>query len=331
MRAIRLSPSFSNYLERSPVESDTLTLPSLPDNFAVILFGLECVTTRIVLDVLVTAGINVKVVCLPGRSSIPLLKTTQRRVLQMASTPHPTGTPTVSAIARSSRIEVWRVGDLDAAAVQTALSAVDADLLIVACYNRLIPATIYSERRYGGVNIHPSLLPDKRGPDPLFWVFRDDTREVGTTIHRLTQRFDAGEILGQSSTQKSDGIGENELDAQLAKLGSRLLMRVIRGLTAGNMTPVAQKEQCATYAPHPELDDYHLTPALSARHAFNFVRGIEERGHPITLEIEGQRRGVQHVHRWTVGTECPVDIVEGSIPIRFSDGWLVVTLADSVP
>ncbi len=326
-----MSPSFSEYLERRPVKSDLLTLPSLPDNFAVILFGLECVTTRIVLDALVTAGIDVKVVCLPGRSSIPLLKATQRQVLQMANTTYPSGPPTVSAIARSSGIEVWRVGDLDAVEVQTELSSVEADLLVVACYNRLIPARIYSQRRYGGINIHPSLLPDKRGPDPLFWVFRDDNRKVGTTIHRLTHRFDAGEILGQISTEKPDGIGENELDTQLAMLGSRLLLHVIHGLTSGNIHPVAQEERRATYAPHPEPTDYHVAPALTARGAFNFVRGIEGRGHPITIDVDGRLRRVQQVHRWTLDTECPVEVEEGATPIRFSDGWLVATLAESVP
>jgi len=47
------------------------------------------------------------------------------------------------------------------------------------------------------VNVHPSLLPDGRGPAPVQWILSTHPDAAGVTIHKLTAEADAGDILAQ--------------------------------------------------------------------------------------------------------------------------------------
>ncbi|MBR4749111.1 MAG: hypothetical protein IK083_06025 [Abditibacteriota bacterium] len=68
------------------------------------------------------------------------------------------------------------------------------DYVVSACYRWKIPI---GDRR--GVNLHPTLLPMGRGPWPFPHIILEGHRDSGVTLHRLTDRFDAGDILLQQS------------------------------------------------------------------------------------------------------------------------------------
>jgi methionyl-tRNA formyltransferase len=65
-------------------------------------------------------------------------------------------------------------------------SAVDA--VVVACFPWKLPPALLARPRLGGLNVHPSLLPLGRGPEPVFWTLRRGERRTGATIHRLDGR-----------------------------------------------------------------------------------------------------------------------------------------------
>ncbi|MEZ4522908.1 MAG: formyltransferase family protein [Thermomicrobiales bacterium] len=256
----------------------TVTLPSDQPGIGVVLFGLECPTTAIILQGLLGEGVSIRLVCLPGRRTIPVLKTGPRQTLPMSSTA--SAPASAAEIAGAAGIELWRLGDLRSDEVETALGEVDADLVVVACYHQLLPERLYASRRYGGINVHPSLLPDKRGPDPLFWVFRNGDRRAGSTVHRLTGTFDAGPILDQQTLDVTDGITETELESRLAALGASQLIGVITRLSSGDVEEHLQNDRRATWAPHPGDGDFRLDRTGPARQAFNFARGIQGAGIP---------------------------------------------------
>lgn len=305
----------------------TSTLPSRHAAPGVLLFGLECATTRIVLDHLIAGGIDVRLVCMPGPPAVPLIEAPARR--RPASLPFAApamGTPTVTAAAHGHGIDVWRIGDLRSKRVERALAGVDADALVVACYDRLIPAAIYGRLPLGGLNLHPSLLPDKRGPDPLFWVFHAGDELAGVTIHRLTETFDAGDILAQQSIPLPDGISEDELDALLAAIGAELVIDCLAQLSRGEPTTCPQNDEAATWAPLPQPCDWVIDGSWTARRAFNFVRGVGGRGHPISLRCDGEQRQVVEVLDWQADDQA-VEAPPGAVAVPMSEGILVARFA----
>ncbi len=73
----------------------------------------------------------------------------------------------------------------------------NVDLCIVAGY----PSKVVLPDRVRGINIHPTMLPAGRGPDPVAKVLFDRPDAAGVTAHKLTSNFDAGDILAQDAIQ----------------------------------------------------------------------------------------------------------------------------------
>jgi methionyl-tRNA formyltransferase len=289
-----------------------------------VLFGLECRTTLTVLDHLHAAGFDIRVVCLPGPPGTAILRAPAARrrfgpPLATASSGN-----SVASAAASLGLEVWRAGSLRAGETVNAIAALEADLLVVACFNRLIPPAIYEPLPLGGINIHPSLLPDKRGPDPLFWTFKLGDRETGSTVHCLTSRFDAGDILAQARSEVPDGITEDELDECLAALGAGLAVESIAGLRDGRVAGRPQDDAAATWAPHPAPDDFRLDQSGSAKTAFNFMRGVDARGHHFGAVVNGRELVVYQALAWAESEDALPSMSAGQVLIPFVDGVLLV-------
>ena len=70
-----------------------------------------------------------------------------------------------------------------------------AEVVVVAAYGVLIPATLLEERLW--LNVHPSLLPRWRGAAPVERAIMAGDAETGVTIHRTTPELDAGPIAAQ--------------------------------------------------------------------------------------------------------------------------------------
>jgi methionyl-tRNA formyltransferase len=78
------------------------------------------------------------------------------------------------------------------------LVSLGVEMFIVAEYSYLVPDT---DVKYA-INIHPTLLPNGRGPTPLPYLIR--TPEFsGVTIHKICEDFDSGEIILQAKVPQS--------------------------------------------------------------------------------------------------------------------------------
>lgn len=69
------------------------------------------------------------------------------------------------------------------------------DLIVSYKLNKIIPIELLSRIRYGGLNIHPSLLPKYRGSNPWFQMYYNMETDGGVTIHRLSEVPDSGNII----------------------------------------------------------------------------------------------------------------------------------------
>src|SRR5579884_2994244 len=89
-------------------------------------------------------------------------------------------------------------GFREPAAIQE-LAAESIDILIVASYGRLLPATVLALPHQGCLNLHPSLLPRHRGPSPIPAAILAGDSETGVTVIEMVMRMDAGPIVAQRS------------------------------------------------------------------------------------------------------------------------------------
>lgn len=73
----------------------------------------------------------------------------------------------------------------------------DADIAIVASYNKRFPKELLQSTKLGFVNSHPSLLPLYRGGNPYFYPIFNNDRASGVTLHFMDEEFDTGDIIVQ--------------------------------------------------------------------------------------------------------------------------------------
>lgn len=109
------------------------------------------------------------------------------------------------------------------------LQPLKADILVSACYGQKIPWKAIKETRFGGLNIHPSLLPRWRGADPVPWAILSGDHQTGVTIVTLSEKFDEGKIIAQKKIPITDTDTSDTLRTKLFTLGADLLVEVLPG------------------------------------------------------------------------------------------------------
>src|SRR5437868_3795360 len=135
------------------------------------------------------------------------------------------------------------------------------------------------------------LLPPRRRPHalPLVAVRSEPTivglGNAGITVHLLDDHADAGDVVAQAPIVLPDGITYCSAERVCSHEGARLLIDALAALAAGSLMRTPQPHIDLPTAPVPTDADFVITPDWSARRAFNFIRGVEEWGRPMTISI----------------------------------------------
>lgn len=73
------------------------------------------------------------------------------------------------------------------------------NLIIAVSFGLFVPPRILRSVEYGGLNVHPSMLPNFRGPAPLQHMIMYGSQHAGITLQTLDEKdFDHGKILSQT-------------------------------------------------------------------------------------------------------------------------------------
>ena len=113
------------------------------------------------------------------------------------------------------------------------LAACAPDLLVSAFFNQRLHATALALPARGCLNIHPSLLPEAKGVDPVFQALLQGALEVGVTVHFMSPGFDAGRILAQRSIERRADSSVFATTALLFREGAELLASAIDSIARG--------------------------------------------------------------------------------------------------
>jgi methionyl-tRNA formyltransferase len=122
------------------------------------------------------------------------------------------------------------------------------DLFIVAAYGKIIPKDLLAIPKHGSLNVHPSLLPRFRGASPIESQILADEKKVGVSIMLLDEKMDHGPILASENYEPENWPPRaSRLEIDLAHVGGKVLSRVLMGWVNGDIAPVEQDHQKATY------------------------------------------------------------------------------------
>lgn len=160
--------------------------------------------------------------------------------------------------------------------VVSQIEKIQSDVILVSCYDKLIPESIFSLAKKGAFNLHPSLLPRFRGPTPLFWQFREGLSVFGVTLHRIDPEFDTGNIVAAKKVTMDDGVSIHESIKLIAEVGSQLILDFLDDLNDHNINDIAQDNSVSSYQSFPTLDDYKVDMSWAAKRIYNFISAYKE-------------------------------------------------------
>lgn len=128
------------------------------------------------------------------------------------------------------------------------LKKYSADIMVVVAFGQILPKEILEMTPYGCVNVHASLLPKYRGAAPIQWSIIDGEQVTGVTTMQMNEGLDTGDMLLKVEIPIEDKETGGSLHDKLAEAGAKLCVETLKGLEAGNITPIPQGETTTSYA-----------------------------------------------------------------------------------
>lgn len=112
------------------------------------------------------------------------------------------------------------------------------NLVVAVSFGLLIPARILSAAKYGGLNLHPSMLPDLHGPAPIIQTLLKRRESIGITLQTMhPTKFDQGQILSQTPFPGMP-IGQDLTPEELLrKVGPLAATMLCEGIEAALFAP----------------------------------------------------------------------------------------------
>jgi methionyl-tRNA formyltransferase len=121
------------------------------------------------------------------------------------------------------------------------VQSLNPDLIVVYRIAHLLDKTIFSLPKYGTINLHPSLLPKYRGPNPYLWTYYNFEKIGGVTVHYIDEGSDTGDIISQKEILIPLGIPLHILHEFLVnQIGANLLLSAIDSIECGTVSRTPQ-------------------------------------------------------------------------------------------
>lgn len=176
-----------------------------------------------------------------------------------------------------------------------AIEALDAikklgpDLFIVASFGQIIPQQLLDIPRLGAINVHTSLLPRHRGASPIQAAILHGDAVSGVTIMLMDSQLDHGPIIHQERLELSDHETNTSLRSRLATLGADTLCKVLPDFVKGNMKPIEQDHQAATFTKIIKKEDAKIDWNAPCLEIERMVRAYQDWPNAWTLLPNGKR------------------------------------------
>lgn len=134
------------------------------------------------------------------------------------------------------------------------------DALVVVSFGQIIPEAMLNAPRFGGINVHASLLPRWRGAAPIHRAILAGDRETGVATMQMEPTLDTGPVflVAREPIKPDDTV--QTLEPRLALRGAPLLLETLNQMEAGTLLGTPQPNDGMTYAAPITRDDGLLDP-----------------------------------------------------------------------
>ncbi len=114
------------------------------------------------------------------------------------------------------------------------------DVALTAAYGLILPPPWLAAFPGGAYNLHASLLPRWRGPNPIAWAIRAGDAATGVSLMRMDAGVDSGPVVAQATVGVRAGDTTGALGARLAQAARELWVEQWPAIAAGTAAAAPQ-------------------------------------------------------------------------------------------
>lgn len=173
------------------------------------------------------------------------------------------------------------------------------DIIVVYSMSQLLKENIFNIPKYKTINLHPSLLPNYRGPNPWFWIYYNMDMKSGVSLHYIDKGEDTGDIIYQKKYDIEPGMRSKDMqNLAIGKIGTSLILKAL-----SNYKNLPSKKQ-------KKMDISHCR-----------ARNIKDSEHQNFIKFE--EWGVQRIWHFLRGTESWLNALEQPKGLLFGQRWII--------
>lgn len=195
----------------------------------------------------------------------------------------------VAELAASKDIPVYNPVDINHPLWVERIREMKPDIIFSFYYRSMVGQHILDIPSLGCLNLHGSLLPQYRGRCPVNWALIHGEKETGVTLHYMTLRPDAGDIVGQQGVSIAEDDTALTLHNKLTLAAADLLGELLPKIRAQNSERLPQDQAQASYFGGRRPDDGEIDWNQNATSVRNMVRAVT-RPYPGAFSYLGNRR-----------------------------------------
>lgn len=233
--------------------------------------------------------------------------------------------PEVAQWAQEQGIQVFAPDKPDDADFIKAVTGCQPDLFVLSAYGHILSGTVLRIPKYGGINVHPSLLPRYRGAAPIQRTLMASETKTGVTVIFMDEKIDHGKMVFQQEVAIGPQDNYGSLAAHLSSIATEAISGIIQSITSGTQTVLEQDHASATYAPKIKKEEMVIDWHASTEKIIGLIRALSPkpcaRAHfrGRELKIIAAERGEKSQEPGTVHTE------RKKLCIGTGDGSIVIT------
>ena len=204
------------------------------------------------------------------------------------------------------------------------------DLLIVAGFDIILRRPLLDLPKVGCMNVHSSLLPRHRGPNPFCAVLLAGEEETGVTFHVMDEGIDTGDIVDQVALPVLPRDTALSLYARACEVAGARVVEVVDRVERAGLRGSPQDHDAATYEGKVGEEEARMDWRLSAEELDRRVRALSVT--PAWFRHRGRRVHVLRAHYDATQVDAAVGTVleaDGPVRIATGAGTLIVEEAQS--
>jgi methionyl-tRNA formyltransferase len=172
------------------------------------------------------------------------------------------------------------------------------DVIIVYKMSQLLQRNVFDIPKFKTINLHPSLLPKYRGPNPWFWNYYFVEKKGGVTLHFIDEGEDTGDIIYQEEYAIPLGMKSPQMhNLAIGEIGVNLLKKALNNIEQLTGTPQPEKSPTQR-AKNLKMDEHKNIinwREWDIERIWHILRGTE-----LWLNAIDQPGGMYRGQRWSV-------------------------------